>query len=118
MSRSRVCRSAPVEFFCSKRLTYSRPEHTVTGALRYRFPNRLLLSLNAIYVDGLHDLDGDDVYTKISSYVVAHLKASLPLTEVLECYASVGNLADADYEQKLGYAREGRTLRVGLEFEL
>ena len=87
-------------------------EHTVTGELRYRFPNRLLLSLNAIYVDGLHDLDGDDVYTKISSYVVAHLKASLPLTEVLECYASVGNLADEDYEQKLGYAREGRTLRA------
>lgn len=27
-------------------------------------------------------------------------------------------LADEDYEQKLGYAREGRTLRVGLEFEL
>ena len=102
----------------STRQLRSRPEHTVTGELRYRFPNRLLLSLNAIYVDGLHDLDGDDVYTKISSYVVAHLKASLPLTEVLECYASVGNLADADYEQKLGYAREGRTLRVGLEFEL
>ena len=102
----------------STRQLRSRPEHTVTGELRYRFPNRLLLSLNAIYVEGLHDLDGDDVYTKISSYVVAHLKASLPLTEMLECYASVGNLADEDYEQKLGYPREGRTLRVGLEFQL
>ena len=102
----------------STRQLRSRPEHTVTGELRYRFPNRLLLSLNAIYVEGLHDLDGDDAYTKISSYVVAHLKASLPLTEALQCYASVGNLADEDYEQKIGYAREGRTLRVGLEFEL
>ena len=102
----------------STRQLRSRPEHTVTGELRYRFPNRLLLSLNAIYVEGLHDLDGDDVYTNISSYVVAHLKASLPLTEALECYASVGNLADEDYEQKLGYPREGRALRVGLEFQL
>jgi outer membrane cobalamin receptor len=107
-----------VEFFCSKRLTYSRPEHTVTGELRYRFPNRLLLSLNAIYVQGLHDLDGDDVYTKVSRYVVAHLKASLPLGDALECYASVGNLADEDYEQKLGYPREGRAVRVGLQFDL
>ena len=96
----------------------SRPEHTVTGELRYRFPNRLLLSLNAIYVDGLHDLDGEDVYRKISSYVVAHAKAAYPLGESLECYVSVGNIADTDYEQKIGYPREGRTLRLGIEFEL
>ena len=55
---------------------------------------------------------------RLDPEVVAHLKASLPLTGALECYASVGNLADEDYEQKLGYAREGRTVRVGLEFEL
>lgn len=96
----------------------SRPEHTVTGELRYRFPNRLLLSLNAIYVDGLHDLDGEDVYRKISSYVVAHVKAAYPLGESLECYASVGNIADTDYEQKLGYPREGRAVRIGLQFDL
>jgi outer membrane cobalamin receptor len=102
----------------STRQLRSRPEHTVTGELRYRFPNRLLLSLNAIYVDGLHDLDGDDVYTKIPSYVVAHVKASLPLGDALECYASVGNVADEDYEQKIGYPREGRTVRVGLQFDL
>ena len=62
--------------------------------------------MTTIYVDGLHDLDG------------AHLKASLPLGDALECYASVGNLADEDYEQKLGYPREGRAVRVGLRFDL
>lgn len=96
----------------------SRPKHTVFAEIRHRLDNGVALSLNAIYVDELYDVDDAGGYDKIPSYVVAHFKCSIPLTDALEVYASVSNIADENYEQKLGYPREGRAASVGLRLEI
>ena len=71
-----------------------------------------------MYVDELYDVDDAGGYYKIPSYVVAHFKCSVPLTDALEVYASVSNIADENYEQKLGYPREGRAASLGLRLEM
>jgi iron complex outermembrane receptor protein len=96
----------------------SRPEHTAQVELRYRFPWEVLGAFNGIYVTGLHDLDDDEVYTELGSYFIANIKVSKAFTDRLAGYFAVSNLADTDYEQRLGDPRDGRTMRLGVDFQL
>ena len=96
----------------------SRPEHTSQVELRYRFPWQVLGTFNGIYISGLHDLDDDDVYTELDSYFVANLKLSKDFTDKLAAYLAVSNLADTNYQQRLGDPREGRSVRLGFDFQL
>jgi outer membrane cobalamin receptor len=95
----------------------SRPKNTVLFEFRYLFPRDVLFSFNSIYVSGLYDLDPDDVYTKLPSYFVGHAKLLWPFTPELAGYLSVANLADEDYEHRIGYPREGRWAAIGLTFD-
>lgn len=101
----------------SNRQLRSRPEHTLMLELRYRWFEPLLISFNGIYVAGLYDLDDDEVYARISDYVVFNAKASAWLAEHWEAYIALSNLFDENYEQRLGNPREGRALMAGFEFE-
>lgn len=94
----------------------SRPEHTAMAEFRYRFPRGVTLAFNGIYVSGLHDLDPGDVYTELSSYFLANVKASWAFSEHYDAYLALSNLGDVDYLQRLGDPREGRSVMLGLNF--
>jgi outer membrane cobalamin receptor len=92
----------------------SRPKHTTVAELRYHFSQGVSLAFSGIYVSGLYDLDPDGVYTKLSSYFTANVRAAWAFSEAYEAYLSVSNLADVDYVQRLGDPREGRAAMLGL----
>jgi iron complex outermembrane receptor protein len=94
----------------------SRPQHTAMAEFRYRFPHKVTLAFNGIYVSGLYDLDPDDAHTELSSYFVANVKAMWAFSERYEAYLAVSNLGDTDYLQRLGDPREGRAVMLGLNF--
>ncbi len=96
----------------------SRPGHTTQFELRVRLPAQVLAAFNGIYVDGLHDLDDDDVYTSIDSYFIANIKVSKDFSERLAGYVVVSNVTDADYVERLGDPRAGLTVRLGADFQL
>lgn len=102
----------------SSRQLRSRPGHTAQFELRFRLPWQALVAFNGIYVDGLHDLDDDDVYTSIDSYFIANIKVSKDFSERLAGYFVVSNATDADYEERLGDPRAGLTMRLGADFRL
>lgn len=101
----------------SSRQLRSRPKHTGLAEFRYRFDNGLIFTFNSIYVSGLHDLDPEGVYTRIPSYFVTNIRASMPFAEHYEAYLAVSNLGDTDYEQRIGNPREGRAVLLGLNLE-
>jgi vitamin B12 transporter len=96
----------------------SRPKHTAQAELRVRPVENLLVSLNSIYVNNLYDLDENNAYVKLPSYIVTHAKVAYTLRQDTAVYVSVSNITDTNYEQKLGYPREGRAISIGLEFFL
>jgi iron complex outermembrane receptor protein len=96
----------------------SRPKHTAQFEIRYRFPREVQLSVNAIYVADLYDLDERDRYVELPSYAVANLRVAAPLGSRLSGYVAVSNLTDEAYAQRLGDPREGRSFRLGLEARL
>jgi iron complex outermembrane receptor protein len=98
----------------SSRQLRSRPKNTAIAEFRYRLPHEVLFSFNGIFVSGLYDLDPDGVYTRIPSYFVANIKASMPFADHYEAYMAVSNLGDTDYMQRLGNPREGRAVVFGL----
>jgi outer membrane receptor protein involved in Fe transport len=94
----------------------SRPKNTAIVELRYLFPAQVSLSFSGIYVSGLYDLDPDGVYTRLSSYFVATVKASWAFADHYEAYLAMSNVGDTDYLQRLGDPREGRRLMLGVNF--
>jgi iron complex outermembrane receptor protein len=96
----------------------SRPEDTVQFELRYLFPLQFEASVNGVYVDGLHDLDDDDVYLSLDSYFVANMKVAKTFNDHVSAYLAVANLLDENYQQRLGDPREGRSVRLGVNWQL
>jgi len=101
-----------------RRQLRSRPKHTLTAEYRRKFSHGMKISLNSIYVRELHDLDADDVYIEISPYFVANAKIEQSFNAHVSIHVAVANLLDENYEHRLGYPREGRSLQVGLTFVL
>jgi outer membrane receptor protein involved in Fe transport len=99
----------------SKRQLRSRPEHTAIIDLRYEIRADLLLSLNGIFVAGLHDLDPDGNYTRLDSYFVSNIKLIRSFAGNYEVYAAVSNVFDENYQQRIGNPREGRAFLLGLD---
>jgi iron complex outermembrane receptor protein len=96
----------------------SRPEHTVTAEYRRRLGHGIELAFNGIYVRGLYDLDADDNYTAIPAYFVADAKFSMQIAPWGSAYVAIANALDEDYEHRLGFPREGRSMQLGLVFGL
>jgi outer membrane receptor protein involved in Fe transport len=94
----------------------SRPKNTAIAELRYYFPGDVSISFNGIYISGLHDLDPDDVYTRLPSYFLASIKAAWKFSDHYEVYLAVSNLGDTDYLQRLGDPRQGRRIMLGLDY--
>jgi outer membrane cobalamin receptor len=93
----------------------SRPKHTAMAELRWQLPHGVLWSINGQYVSGLHDVDEESVYRELDSFFVVDTRVAWDITSQVQSYLAVSNAADENYEHKLGYPREGRAFRVGLE---
>jgi outer membrane cobalamin receptor len=102
----------------SSRQLRSRPGNTAQFELRVRLPGQVLAAFNGIYVDGLHDLDDDDVYTTLDSYFITSIKVSKDFSGRLTGYFVVSNLTDTDYVERLGDPRSGLAVRLGADFQL
>jgi hypothetical protein len=96
----------------------SRPEHTVTAEYRRRLGKGFEVAFNGIYIRGLYDLDTNDVYTEIPDYFVANVKLSKMFAVWGSGYIAIANLLDEDYQHRLGFPREGRSVHVGFKFGL
>jgi iron complex outermembrane receptor protein len=96
----------------------SRPEQVWTMEYRYRLAVGGELSLTALRVTGLHDLDADDVYVELKPYWVGDLRYSHRIRRGFRGYLAVSNLADEDYQQRFGYPRPGRQIMLGLTYRL
>lgn len=84
------------------------PEHAGSVSVGYgQGPWRSRLTVRA-------EGEQPDAGGQIDSYVVADLSGSYRLSDGVELTARIENLADADYQQLLGYGEPGRSAYLGL----
>lgn len=95
----------------------SRPKHTAMVEARWRLPWSILWSVNGSFISDLYDVNDDGEYVKLDSFFVADSKVSIELFGKARAYLAVSNVADENYEHKLGYPREGRAFRLGLALD-
>lgn len=58
----------------------------------------------------------DDVYTEIPAYFVANVKLSKELATWGSAFVAIANLLDENYQHRLGFPREGRSVNLGFAF--
>jgi len=95
----------------------NRPKHTAGLELRYRFPFNTTLNLNGIYVTEVFDYDDNENLYRLPNYFVLNAKISQKLMREVDAYVAVSNITDENYEHRLGFPREGRTGRLGINIE-
>ncbi len=96
----------------------SRAEHSAYAEVRANLPLGLKLSLNGVFSDGLHDLDGDSVHVELPDSLVWHAKLAKKVAEGVSVYVSLANVTDEEYYHRLGFPRAGRSARLGVRLEL
>ncbi|MEW9855869.1 TonB-dependent receptor plug domain-containing protein [Novosphingobium sp. M1R2S20] len=94
-----------------------RPRHTLTASLDWSPITAGPLTGLAIGGDVRlvgESYDDPGNFTRLSSYVLGTLRASVPVTQYLEIFGRVENLADESYQTVSGYGTAGRSAFVGL----
>lgn len=89
-----------------------RPRHAVTVWADWRTP------LNDLTLGGDLRLVGDSFndagnFTRLDGYVLATLRASLPISETIELFGRIENLTDEEYQTVAGYGTLGRSAYFG-----
>lgn len=93
-----------------------RPEHTANVAADWR-TGPLTLGGSLAYVGDRIDRDFDlfpAPIVKLGAYVLGSARFAYRISEVLEAYARVENLFDEHYQDVVGYATPGRSVRAGI----
>ena len=89
-----------------------RPRHAVTVSADWRTPlHDLTLGADLRLVGESYD-DAANA-TRLGSYVLATVRASLPLTERIELFGRVENVTDEQYQTAAGYNTPGRSAYIG-----
>ena len=89
-----------------------RPRHAVTIAADWRTPlHDLTLGSDLRLVGDSYD-DAANA-TRLDSYVLVALRASLPVTETVELFGRVENVGDTHYQTAAGYNTPGRSAYFG-----
>ena len=60
-----------------------------------------------------HSFDDAGNFTRLAGYTLATLRASLPVTDAIELFGRIENLADAVYQTTAGYGTAGRSAYIG-----
>ncbi|MFS0771774.1 TonB-dependent receptor plug domain-containing protein [Sphingomonas sp. 1P08PE] len=93
-----------------------RPRQTVTANIDYRFPFGLSVGGTVTHVGDSFDDASNTV--RLDGYVLAGLRAELPIGERLSVYGRVDNLFDEDYRVVAGYGVFGRAAYGGVRVKL
>jgi vitamin B12 transporter len=89
-----------------------RPNHAVTVSTDWTTPlHDFALGADIRMVGNSFNDAGN--FTRIDGYVLATLRASLPVNDVFEIYGRVENLTDESYETVAGYGTAGRSAFIG-----
>jgi len=94
------------------------PKKSVNTELRFKLPFNISISFNGIYVADLFDLDENQIHTKVGNYFLLNTKASILLLNRIDAYLALNNINDESYVNRLGFPREGRAVRFGLNLTL
>jgi len=89
-----------------------RPRQAVTVAVDWTTPLAgLALGADLRMVSNSFDDSGN--FTRIEGHATGTLRASLPVSDRIELFGRIENLADADYQTAAGYGTAGRSAFVG-----
>jgi vitamin B12 transporter len=92
-----------------------RPKNTANLAATYVWPVKLSTTVAVRYAGQSFDEDfSAGGYVVLHSYALVDLRASYPLTDALELYGRVENLADKAYETTYQYGTLGRAAYGGV----
>jgi vitamin B12 transporter len=92
-----------------------RPKHTASLNLTWRPVERASLTLTTRYTGKALDTEfATFSVTTLKAYTVVNLAGSWKLTDKVEAFARVENLADEDYQDVFGYQNPGRAGYAGL----
>ncbi|MGC6401067.1 TonB-dependent receptor plug domain-containing protein [Sphingomonas sp. FW199] len=89
-----------------------RPQHSVTALVDYRWPFGLETGATVTHVGSTFDNASNS--RVVEGYVLADLRAAMPLTERIQVYGRVENLFDERYETIFRYGTPGRAGYVGV----
>jgi len=93
-----------------------RPRETVSVNADYRFPFGLGVGGTVTHVGDSFDNTGNTV--RLDGYVLASVRAELPIGERLALYGRVDNLFDEEYRTVNGYGTVGRAAFGGVRVRL
>jgi vitamin B12 transporter len=95
-----------------------RPKHSASLMAAWA-KGPLSIGASAAYVGKRRDTDFDifrDV--ELGDYVLAGVRAAYRITANVELFGRIDNVGDADYQDVVGYATQGRTVHAGLRLRL
>ncbi|GGD96187.1 TonB-dependent receptor [Tsuneonella deserti] len=93
-----------------------RPRHALTATLDWAAPMGVMLGSDVRLVGDSYDDAGN--FVRLDGYVLADLRAAVPLGEQLELFGRIENLFDARYTEVAGYGTRGRAAFAGARLKL
>jgi vitamin B12 transporter len=93
-----------------------RPRQTVSANIDYRFPFGLSVGSTVTHVGDSFDNAANTV--RLDGYVLASVRAEMPVGERLSVYGRVDNLFDERYQVVKGYGTYGRAAFGGVRVKL
>jgi len=93
-----------------------RPRQTVNVSLDYKLPFGLSLGGTVSHVSDSFDDAGN--FTRLDGYVLAGVRAEMPIGDHFALYGRVDNLFDERYQTVSGYATLGRAAYGGVRVKL
>jgi vitamin B12 transporter len=89
-----------------------RPRHALTLSTDWRTPlHSLTLGANLRVLSARFDDAGNS--NRLPGYTLVTLRASLPVSEMIELFGRIENVADERYQTVAGYGAYGRTAALG-----
>ncbi len=93
-----------------------RPMHSVNATVDWTGPGGIAIGASLAHVGGSFDNLANT--SRLEGYVLADLRAALPVGEAAELFARVENLFDARYETVRLYGSPGRAAYAGVRLRL
>ncbi len=89
-----------------------RPSQSVNASIDYRWPFGLETGATVTSVGS--SFDNANNTRKVQGYVLADIRAAIPITEQVQVYGRIENLFDEQYETIFRYGTYGRAAYVGV----
>ena len=110
-ARNRVEGSANYDRFLAR-----RPEHSISVVADWVAPAGWSLGATLRHVS--ESFENASNSRRLGGYVLADIRAAIPVTQQIEIYGRVTNLTDESYETAFRYGQPGRAFAVGVRAAL